>query len=85
MLTIKVYRANAPEAPLAEYKVQPVKEIPASHAFAPCECPQHARGRRCDFHKGRSSTAEAADEHHYACAPCREQRGLSHSVEQVQR
>ncbi|MFD5365566.1 hypothetical protein [Streptomyces sp. NPDC127103] len=42
MMTIKVYRAGAPEAPLREYAVEGLEEIPATSAYPPM--PMSARG-----------------------------------------
>ncbi|MFB6531205.1 hypothetical protein [Streptomyces sp. NPDC056399] len=54
MMTIKVYRAGAPEAPLREYAVEGLEEIPATSAYPPCRCPLAV----CRERTGQASATE---------------------------
>ncbi|MFE6379247.1 hypothetical protein [Streptomyces roseolus] len=78
MMTIKVYRVlvdGTREHISHEQVIKPL-DAPVGRGFPPCSCPRCRAGGWCDFHAGPSPTAAPVDEHRFACAPCREQRGL---------
>lgn len=79
MMTIKVYRVrpDGTTAPVSYERCDRPTDLPATSAFPPCTCPRCRGSAWCDFHDGPSSTAALVDEHRRACAPCREQRGLT--------
>ncbi|MEU2660192.1 hypothetical protein ABZ615_33350 [Streptomyces sp. NPDC007325] len=78
MMTIKVYRvlADGTREPVSHEQVSKPLDIPGGRGFPPCTCPRCRAGGWCDFHDGPTSTAAPVGEHRFACAPCREQRGL---------
>lgn len=88
-MTLKVYevdRYGRTRIVRPKTEVTPVDFIPVCQAYPVCRC-RRCTGTTgwCDWHKGPSGTAvpvDAVDEEagsavpRYACAPCREQRGL---------
>ncbi|MFJ2060626.1 hypothetical protein ACIOMM_32510 [Streptomyces sp. NPDC087908] len=54
MMTIKVYRAGAPQTPVRQYAVEGLEEIPATNAYPPCRCPLPA----CRERTGPATTPE---------------------------
>ncbi|MFJ7220796.1 hypothetical protein [Streptomyces sp. NPDC098090] len=95
-MTIKVYEVDrhglTTRVVKPKTEVTPADFIPACHAFPACQCKRCTGATDwCDWHKGPSGTAVAIDVigersgsavSRYACAPCREQRGLCLTPEQ---
>ncbi|MFF8693597.1 hypothetical protein ACF08W_15485 [Streptomyces sp. NPDC015144] len=95
-MTIKVYEVDRHGFTTRVVKpktvVTPVESVPICHAYPVCRC-RRCTGMTgwCDWHKGPSSTAAPVDVmgeapgsvvSRYACAPCREQRGIRLAPEQ---
>ncbi|MFF8912018.1 hypothetical protein ACF08M_01515 [Streptomyces sp. NPDC015032] len=95
-MTIKVYEVNrhgfTTRVVKPKTEVAPADFIPLCHVFPACWC-KRCTGTTgwCDWHKGPSGTAVPIDvisegsgtaTPRYACAPCREQRGLRLASEQ---
>ncbi|MGW2845662.1 hypothetical protein [Streptomyces sp. NPDC001108] len=89
-MTIKVYEVDrsgfTKRVVRPKTEVTPADTVPVSQAYPPCRC-DRCTGTTgwCDWHKGPSGTAVPvdaagegpdADAPRYACAPCRQQRGL---------